>query len=154
MGEHNKVVTGKGQVGWKEKFCIRGWWAWNSFPGQGTWPQLPELKEFLDTIHRHRVWFCLVMCGARSWTRWLLVSSFQLGLFYSFMTSLFYFLGWHWIDLLLAMYRTKGIICILNSYIICLWQKQDCKGESEATFRNDSMQKMLQIFLPDHSWST
>jgi len=37
-------------------------------PGSGHGPKLLECRERLNSALRHRVWFWMVLCGAKSWT--------------------------------------------------------------------------------------
>lgn len=36
---------GEGQVGVRERFFARGWWAWNRLPGQRSRPKLPQVRS-------------------------------------------------------------------------------------------------------------
>ena len=77
---------GEGQVGVRERFFARGWWAWNSLPGavvmasscwssRSTWAMLSDI--------RFEYW--VVLCGVRRWTEsssWV-----QLGICYASMIA-------------------------------------------------------------------
>ena len=55
-------------MGVRDRVCTRGWWASS---------QVLEVKGYLDSVLRYRVW--VVLCAARSWTRWSLWVSSNLG---------------------------------------------------------------------------
>lgn len=67
MAQHGAV---SGEVGVRDRFCTRGWWAW---------PQILEFRECFGTALRHRVW--MVVSGpVQSWEldSVFLVDPFQL----------------------------------------------------------------------------
>jgi len=48
--------SGEGQLGVRERSSPEDGGHGTGFPGQWAWPQVPEFKECLDSVLRHKVW--------------------------------------------------------------------------------------------------